>query len=71
MVTVHILASVGAREVDVSFSNWAWYVVYARIFQSIVHWAGTSETLVALRFLGLVIQFVFLGRMAYHTVYNE
>ena len=50
-------------------SGMAWNYVYARVGQSLAHWAGTSSMAVTSRFLFFIASLFFLGKMAYVTVF--
>lgn len=49
-------------------SQLAWYIVYARIGQSITHWASVSETAVAIRFFFFVYQLSTMLWILYKTI---
>ena len=67
VLVAHHFAVASANDNEV-VTKWAWYIVYARIGQSLFHWWSISEMAVTGRFLFFVTQLVFLARIVYQVL---
>ena len=68
LLTIVIVNHVADGAPDIG--SLTWYLVYARIVQSLAHWCGVTEFWVTARFVAFACQLVLLFQMTYRTTFG-